>query len=142
MKIYSQEIQFSKTFRICFFRSFSNCFLKKIEEPILVKRKREYDEEPPLKRQALTPLKLTDSLETSKREISEILDKYINNQFEDEIDTTNEYFLASNSLLEEIKKREKVLRTRHTILCATNKDLKISESALSVLQQPSQDHSK
>ena len=98
-----------------------------------LKRPREHVEEPPMKRMAVESLELSDNLSRAKGEFASIIDQYMRGNFDEEIDTNNEFIQANVPITSQLRRRERLMTTRDTVLCASNPNLRIADSCLKKL---------
>jgi len=99
-----------------------------------LKRPLEHTEVPPPKRQALESLSLSGDLERAKQAFAALIDNYMNGRFEEENETAAEFIQANTEITQKIRKRERTMSTRTSVLCAPNYSLRISQACLEKLK--------
>jgi len=92
------------------------------------KRSLENAEKPQSKRQvleSLQPTELPDDIAAAKEEFARILDECMNNNSEAEIDKSNAFVIADEEITKGLRSRERLMRSRDTVLCAPKNDLNV-----------------
>ena len=73
----------------------------------------------------MQPTELPDDIAAAKEEFARILDECMNNNSEAEIDKSNAFVIADEEITKGLRSRERLMRSRDTVLCAPKNDLNV-----------------
>ena len=78
---------------------------------------------------------MTDEIQRAKEEFGRILDTYLANNADEEIDKSNEFVSAEEASTKSIREYERSMRTRATMLCATNSKPAVPDAYWDLINQ-------